>query len=142
MSRYIFFEKPPKSLVFSLGEGRDVSQLRRSTQTHPVQSHRQQKNWAYFRFCILSFLNLRPSHLFLLFLTPTFGTTKLWIKKWSHSARAPKTSKRGGWQLKVSEAEELNRIGLFVSSEIFHFVVEPVLSIVLVGLWSQLVSPE
>lgn len=35
MSRYIFFEKPHKSLVFSFGEGRDVSQLRRSTQTHP-----------------------------------------------------------------------------------------------------------
>lgn len=45
MSRYIFFEKPHKSLVFSFGEGRDVSQLRRSTQTHQnaIRSAREKK---------------------------------------------------------------------------------------------------
>lgn len=85
MSRYIFFEKPHKSLVFSFGEGRDVSQLRRSTQTHQNAIRSARENWAYFRFCILSFLNLRPSHLFLIIFN-----TDLWDnkavkrkKKWS-----------------------------------------------------------
>lgn len=64
-----------------------MSQLRRSTQTHQNETGLAKENWAYLRFCILSFLNLRPSHLFLIISTPTFGTTKLQNKKikcWSH----------------------------------------------------------
>ena len=71
-----FFEKPHKSLVFSFGEGQDVSQLRRSTQMHQNAIRSARENWAYFRFCILSFLNLRPSHLFLIIFK-----TDLWDNK-------------------------------------------------------------
>lgn len=53
-----------------------MSQLRRSTQTHRNAPRLAGENWAYLRFCILSFLNLRPSHLFLIIFN-----TNLWDNK-------------------------------------------------------------
>lgn len=81
MSRYIFFEKPRKSVVFLFGEGRYVSQLRRSTQTHQNATRLTRENWAYLRFCILSFLNLRPSHLFLIIFNTNLWDNKTMEKK-------------------------------------------------------------
>ncbi len=53
-----------------------MSQLRRSTQTHQNATRLARENWVYLRFCILSFLNLRPSHLFLIIFN-----TNLWDNK-------------------------------------------------------------
>ncbi len=70
MSRYIFFEKPHKPLVFLFCEGRagytwvssGWSTQKPFRNTMPLA----EENWAYSRFCILSFLNVRPSHFFLI----------------------------------------------------------------------------
>lgn len=61
-----------------------MSQLRRSTQTHQNATRLARENWAYLRFCILSFLNLRPSHLFLIIFNTNLWDNKTIGKKWSH----------------------------------------------------------
>lgn len=53
-----------------------MRQFRRSTQTLQNLMPLAEENKAYSRFCILSFLDIRPSHFFLIILTPTLRTTK------------------------------------------------------------------
>lgn len=63
-----------------------MSQLRRSTQTHQNAMRLARGNWVYLRFCILSFLNLRPSHLFLIIFNTNLCDNKTTEKKqWSHA---------------------------------------------------------
>lgn len=64
-----------------------MSQLRRSTQTHRNATGLAEENWVYLRFCILSFLNLRPSHLFLIIFN-----TNLWDNK---TIKGKKTTNTG-----------------------------------------------
>lgn len=70
MSRYIFFEKPHKPLVFLFGEGRGgytwVSSGWSTQKPCRNETPLAEENWAYSRFCILSFLDVRPSHFFLI----------------------------------------------------------------------------
>lgn len=79
MSRYIFYEKPRKSAASLFGGGADRESVE-TINTNPLTCNTigWGRNWAYLRFCILSFLHLRPSHFFLIILN-----TNLWDNKTS-----------------------------------------------------------